>query len=114
MAFERLTEARKPLCSRHFMDTFTKKPASVRKWCTSVIFFQRLLAPRAAGLIYFLLALSAGLRSLMSLPLPLAAVQVHHARSIKGCEREASNLLWGHLSLDLDGAARLVRTRWSL
>ena len=76
-------------------------------------FSQRLLAPRAAGLIYFLLALSAGLRSLISLPLPLAAVQVHHARSIKGCEREASNLLWGHLSLDLDGAARLVRTRWS-
>ena len=59
MAFEKLTELRKPLCARHFMDSFAKKPAAV-----------------------------------------------HKARAVAGCSRAASNLLWGHLSLDLQVSQR--------
>jgi len=59
MAFEKLTELRKPLCARHFMDSFAKKPAAV-----------------------------------------------HKARAVAGCSRAASNLLWGHLSLDLQVSKR--------
>ena len=59
MAFEKLTELRKPLCARHFMDLFAKKLAAV-----------------------------------------------HKARAVAGCSRAASNLLWGHLSLDLQVSQR--------
>ena len=55
VAFEALTEARRPLCARRFMDGFGHRPASV-----------------------------------------------HSAKSVAGCDPKASNLLWGHLSLDLE------------
>ena len=64
MAFDKLTELRKPLCARHFMDSFAKKPAAV-----------------------------------------------HKARAVAGCSRAASNLLWGHLSLDLQVSKRDDRKR---
>ena len=64
MAFDKLTELRKPLCARHFMDSFAKKPAAV-----------------------------------------------HKARAVAGCSRAASNLLWGHLSLDLQVSKRDERKR---
>mmetsp|Transcript_28295 Transcript_28295/g.36602 ORF Transcript_28295/g.36602 Transcript_28295/m.36602 type:complete len:450 (+) Transcript_28295:61-1410(+) len=59
--FDKLTEIRKPLCSRRFMDSFDKKPSAV-----------------------------------------------HKSVKIKGCSKNVSNLLWGHLSLDLSSANKIT------
>jgi len=52
--FEKLTKARRPLCSKRFVGSFATKP-----------------------------------------------VAVHKAKAVQFCGQKATNLLWGHLSLDL-------------